>query len=74
MAPTLLQALRTWNDAEAHRQRLDRTLATAVARNDQRAANDVMLELRDAEIFAEEMRITMLHLLSEGTVAGAWRI
>jgi hypothetical protein len=33
-----------------------------------------MLELRDAEIFAEEMRITMLHLLSEGTVAGAWRI
>lgn len=24
-----------------------------------------MLELRDAEAFAEEMRVTMLHLLSE---------
>lgn len=69
MAPTLLQALQTWNDAEARRQRLERTLAAAVARNDRRAAREVMLELRDAEVFAEEMRVTMLQLLAEGTTS-----
>jgi hypothetical protein len=42
-------------------------VAAAAARNDQRAAKDAMLELRDAWIFAEEMRATMLHLPSEGT-------
>lgn len=28
-----------------------------------------MLELRDAEVFAEEMRVTMLQLLAEGTTS-----
>ena len=73
MAPTLLQALQTWNDAEARRRQLEWELATAVARNDRRAADEVMFELRDAEVFAGEMRLTMLRVLLNGNTADGAR-
>lgn len=65
MPTTLLQALRTWQEAEsrAHRLRLD--LGTAVAQLDEPKAERVASELREVSAFSAEMQRTMLDLLGE---------
>lgn len=64
MAPKLLEALRTWQEAEAHARRLDQTLAAAVSRLDLLEAERIAQRLRDQRTYAGEMLHTMLRLLA----------
>lgn len=61
----MLQALRTWQEAELRAHRLSFDLGAAVAQLDEPKAERVALELREVCTFSVEMQRTMLELLGE---------
>jgi exonuclease VII small subunit len=65
MTLKLLDALHTWQEAEATARQLDQSLAWAVARLDRVRAAQAAQRLRDQRAFADEMRYTLLQLLPE---------